>query len=474
MLRRGPAMRARAELALACAGSFMVILDATIVSVALPDIRSALGFTPATLPWAVNAYTLVFAGLLLLGGRLADAYGRRATFVLGMAVFTVARLAGGLATTATLLLTARAVQGLGAALLMPVTLALVTTTFTEPDRRARALAVWSAVGAAGAALGPVLGGLLIELGGWRWVFLVTVPVGVAAIVAATILLPHRPKDGARRRLDVTGALIGTLGLSGLVYALMRAPTGGWTDAGTLTPLTGGLALLVLFVVHQARWAREPLMSPDVFRTRSVGSGNVVMFLLGLGFFASPVLLSLYLQDVHGYSPLMAGLAYLPLGLAMFAGANSAGALSVRLGVRRTTVWCCALGAAGLGGVAALAGVAGSSVLWLLLPGIVFGFGSAAAFTPVTVAATSGVPARHHGLAAGLLNTIRQVSGAIGLAILSTIAATATGGRSAGTAASGHGYVLAFAVSACCLLAAAAAAASLLPPDGHGGDPGTAP
>ncbi|AUI62692.1 MFS transporter [Amycolatopsis sp. BJA-103] len=461
-------------LALACAGSFVVILDATIVSVALPAIRFGLGFSSGALAWVVNAYTLAFAGFLLLGGRLCDEFGVRRMFVLGMSLFTVARLAAGLAGSPETLLVARTVQGFGGALLMPVTLSLLTTMFTEPARRARALGTWSAVGAAGAAAGPVIGGLLTQWAGWRWVFFVSVPIGVVAVLAAGAVLPLRDRSRPRGRLDVVGAVLSTAGLVGVVYAVMRSSADGW-----VLPLVGGLVLLGVFLVHQHRWANEPLVALGIFRLRSVRSGNVVIFLLGLGFLASPILLSLYLQEVHGYSPLQAGLAYLPVGVAMFAGARTAGGLSVRLGPRRATALYCAIGAAGFAGVAALTGAHASYVVSVLLPGMVFGFGTAAAFTPITVAATSGVPERQNGLAAGLLNTVRQTSGAIGLAALTALAAAVTAAWQTGSPrdeALVHGYTAAFLASAACLAAAAVVAAVTMPglssrPRGRAAGPG---
>ncbi|WUH99976.1 MFS transporter [Spirillospora sp. NBC_00431] len=454
-------------MALACAGSFVVILDATIMSVALPDIRGALGFAPATLPWVINVYTLAFAGFLLLGGRCADVFGRRAMLLAGMTLFTAARVAGGLSVTPEMLLAARALQGIGGALLMPVTLSLLTAAFTDPARRARALGTWSAVGALGAASGPVIGGVLTQWAGWRWVFFVTVPVGLLTLAAARGL-PRHGLHGRRPSLDAVGAALATTGLTGVVFALMRAAVAGWTSPQVTGPLAGGLALLGLFLLHQARWATEPLLSPGIFRVRAVSSGNAVMFLLGLGFFASPILLSLYLQDVHGWSPLRAGLGYLPIGIAMFAGAQAAGPLTVRFGPRRATVVCCLVGAAGFAGVAAFLGVHGSYPLTVALSGGVFGFGTAAAFTPITVAATSGVPPEQHGLAAGVLNTVRQTSGAIGLAVISTVSASATAGWAAAhpgraaPAALAHGHTIAFLISAGCVAAAALLALLTMP------------
>lgn len=489
-------------LTLACAGSFVAIMDATIVSVALPGIRATLGFSPSALTWVVNAYTLAFAGFLLLGGRCADVFGLRRMYLAGTALFTVARLAGGFAGSAEVLLAARAVQGFGGALLMPVTLSLLTTTFTDPARRAKALGTWSAVGAIGAAAGPVVGGVLMQWAGWRSVFFVTVPIGIAAMLAAPAVIARGDRSAARPRLDFAGAALATAGLVGVVYGVMRSAAAGWGSAEVLGALIGGVVLLGIFLVHQGNWARDPVLPLGVFRLRAVSSGNVVMLLLGLGFFASPVLLSLYLQDVHGYTPLQAGLGYLPIGVAMFAGAKFAGAVSVRLGPRRATVLYCLVGAVGFAALAVLIGAGESVVESVLVPGVVFGFGTASAFTPITLAATTGVPAHQNGLAAGVLNTVRQTSSAVGLAVLTTIAAGAAAswssahqGGPGSPGALSHGYSVAFAVSAGCVVVAAAVAAALMPrvpggsrrepvlaavpPDGRErpprtGSPGTAP
>ncbi|MFF3225775.1 MFS transporter [Nocardia suismassiliense] len=436
-------------LALACIGSFSVIMDATIVSVTLPDLRADLGFSPAALPWAVNAYTLAFAGCLLFGGRCADVFGRRRIMLVGMGIFTVARVAVGLAGSPAFLLVARAVQGVGGALLMPVTLSMLTTTFVEPAARARALALWSAVGAAGAASGPVTGGLLTQMAGWRWVFFVLAPLGVVGMIGAILVLPRQLSGGTRARLDVIGALLVTAGITGVVLAIMRTAAAGWTDRTVLGPLLAGFALLSLFTVHQTYWAPDPILPPAIFRLRTVRSANAVMFLLGAGFLASPVLLSLYLQDVQGYSPLLAGVGYLPVGAAMVLGSRSAGWLSVRLGPCNATILCCTIGAAGLACTAACIALHASYPWTVLLSGTILGYGTAAAFTPLTIAATDNVPSARSGLAAGVLNTVRQTSGAVGLAALSAIALAA-------------GYAASFAASAACLAAASLVAMLTMP------------
>lgn len=456
------AHRDRLVLALACLGSFVVVLDATIVSVALPRIRAELGFSAVTLPWVVNAYTLAFAGGLLLGGRCADVFGQRRALLAGMGLFTAASLAAGVATAPQLLLAARAVQGLGGALLMPVTLSLLTTTFPEGARRARALSTWSAVGAAGAASGPLAGGLLTQAAGWRWVFFVNVPFGLLAVVGALRLLPAGFRTGLR--LDVAGAALATAGLTGVVYAVMESESAGWGDPVVCGALAAGVALCLLFVLHQARWAAEPLVPLGLFRLREVSGANVVMFLLGLGFFGAPVLMSFALQYVHGFGPLAAGLGFLPAGLAMFVGAKAAGSLTVRLGARRAAVLGCVLGAIGFAGMAALLDVDEASVFTVIAASIVFGFGTASAFTPLTVVATSGVGPADGGVAAAVLNTVRQTSGAIGLAVLSTVAAAVSSrwGDAGTPGALVHGYAVAFLVSACCVAAAAGVGAFVLP------------
>ncbi|WP_405164105.1 MFS transporter [Nocardia sp. NBC_01499] len=439
----------RLVLVLACVGSFSVVLDATIVSVTLPDLRADLGFSPAALPWAVNAYTLAFAGCLLFGGRCADVFGRRRIMLIGMGLFTVARVAVGLAESPAFLLIARAAQGVGGALLMPVTLSMLTTTFVEPSTRARALAMWSAVGAAGAASGPVIGGLLTQLVGWRLVFFVLAPLGVAGMVGAFLVLPPRLSGTSRARLDIVGALLVTTGITGVVLAIMRSAAVGWADGMVLGALLGGFALIGIFGVHQTYWAADPILPLDIFRIRSVSSANAVMFLVGAGFLASPVLLSLYLQDVHGYSPMLAGVGYLPVGVAMIAGSRSAGWLTVRLGVRTATMLCCAISTTGLTWTAACIALDASYFWTVLISGAILGYGTAAAFTPITVAATDGVSAERSGLAAGVLNTVRQTSGAVGLAALSAVSLAA-------------GYAASFTACAVCLAAASLVAMVTMP------------
>ena len=313
---------------IACAGTFLVVLDATIVSVALPRIGVSLGFSAGSLAWVINAYTLTFAGFLLLGGRLCDVIGLRRGYLIGLGLFTVGRCVAGLATAPALLLTARAVQGLGGALLMPATLTLLTTVVNDVALRTRVLAAWSAVGAVGASLGPVIGGPLTQWLDWPAVFWVTLPVGLAAFVVALRVLP--PAEPASGSVDVVGAVLVTAGLGAVIFAVMRSSS-GWADPYVLGAGAIGLVLLAVFFAHQRWWSRRPLLPLSIFRLRQVGSGNLIMFWLGLGFFASPVLLSLYLQHDLGFTPLQAGLGYLPVGAAMFVGAQLAGRFTVGSG-----------------------------------------------------------------------------------------------------------------------------------------------
>lgn len=441
-----------AILALACAGVFVIILDATIVSVALPDITADLRFTTAGAAWVVNAYTLAFAGLLLLAGRLVANHGTRAMFLIGVCCFGAASLACGLASEAWVLIAARAVQGAGGAVVMPATLTMVTGAYTDPAARSRALGLWSAVGAAGAAAGSVIGGVLTDLGGWRWVFLVNVPLTVAIAAAAVIVVARASRGPARARLDVVGAVLATCGLTALVYGVLDSATGGWSSAPVVVSLAAAAVLLGLFIVHQHRWASAPLVPLGLFASRPVSAANAVIFCLGLGFFASPVLLSVYLQERLGYTPMRAGLAFLPAAAALFTGAQLAGRLTPRHGVRLVAALGALLAAAGF---AWLTRLGDHTPYWptIMLPQVLFGLGIGTAFTPITVAATA-VPAHLAGVAAGVLNTIRQVAAAIGLAVLSTLVAARSGG----------GYGVAFGAAALVAALAAAGAALLLPRD----------
>ncbi|MBB5937375.1 DHA2 family efflux MFS transporter permease subunit [Streptomyces zagrosensis] len=437
---------------LSCSAQFIVVLDATIVSVALPPISDALAFSDTSVGWVVNAYTLAFAGFLLLGGRLADLIGTRAVFLCGIGVFTAASLWCGLAMAPAQLVIARAVQGVGGALLMPTTLTIVHLAYAEPAQRARALGLWSMVGAVGAAAGTVFGGLLTDSLGWRWVFLIKVPIGIVVFaVAWRALSPRVRTDSAREPLDVVGALLVTTGLAALVYGVVACgEPGGAVRAVTF--LIGAVVLLTLFVIRQHRWARSPLMPLRIFGYRAVSSANAVMFCLGIGYLASPVVLSLYLQKVLDYSPSRAGLGFLPTALAVMAGAQVTGWMTTHWGTRRSACLGLSLVAAGFLLLTRL----GADTLFfptIAVPLLLVGLGAGIAFTPITVAATSSVEPAMTGLASGLLNTTRQVSTALGIAILTAVANALGGAR---------GYGTAFLLAGVLAVLAVAGAATLMP------------
>jgi EmrB/QacA subfamily drug resistance transporter len=451
-------------LSLACLAQFMVLLDVSIVNVALPSMRSSLGFSQTGLQWVVNAYTLTFAGFLLLGGRAADLYGRRRIFILGLALFSLASLAGGLAQDQGTLVAARAVQGLGGAVLSPATLTILTTTFREGQARSRALGIWSAVAAAGGATGALLGGVLTDFLSWRWIFFVNVPIGILAIVAARAVLVETRVETEHRSLDVAGALTVTGGLVALVYGIVRTDVYAWTSVQTLATLAVAVALLGLFVLIEARLATAPLMPLGVFRSRSVSGANVVMLCLGGAMFAMWFFLTLYMQNVLGYSPLAAGLAFVPQTVAIAIGAGISSRVLPRVGARSLLIVGPLVSAAGLAWLSRLS-PNGTYLVDILGPGVLIAFGLGLSFMPVTFAATSGVARSDAGLASGLVNTTRQVGGSIGLAALATVAASHTRsllagtahGRSAVASATTAGFGRAFVVASVIAIAAAAAA-----------------
>ena len=456
-------------LGLVCIGQFMVVLDISIVNVALPSIQRDLRFSASELQWVVNAYTLTFAGFLLLGGRAADLFGRRRLFLVGLGVFTVASLIGGMAQNQTWLIAARALQGLGAAILAPATLTILTATFAEGSARARALGVWSAVASAGASAGALLGGILTDFLSWRWILFVNVPVGVVALIAARRYLPESRADMVHRHLDVAGAVTVTGGLVALVYAIVRTERYPWGSQQVLLPLALGVVLLAAFVMIEQRFSRAPLVPLRIFRSRSVAGGNTVMFLMFCAMFGSWYFETLYMQRVLGYSPLKAGLAFLPQTLLIAAGAQVTARLVTRVGPRLLILVGTLVGSSGLLWLTRITPNS-SFVPDLLFPFILIGLGMGLTVTPVTVAGTAGVPHADAGLASGLLNTSRTVGASIGLAVLATLAARRTtdvlGGKaptSVHTAvALTDGYSLALWVAAAVLLAAAVVALTTLP------------
>src|SRR6476661_8673730 len=323
-------------LVIVCVAQFMVVLDATIVNVALPSIQQSLHFSPSSLQWIVNAYTLVFGGFLLLGGRAADLFGRQLLFVVGVIVFTAASLLNGLASTSNVLIGGRALQGLGAALVSPAALSIVTTTFAEGRERTQALGVWSAIAAGGGAVGLVVGGFLTDVLSWRWVFFINLPIGIAAVLLALRYVHNSRAEERPETVDVAGAVTVTAGLLVLVYDIVKAQQYGWTSGRTLG--LGALALLLLgaFVVIESR-SRAPLIRLDIFRIRSLTASNTAMLFVMSGLFAMFYFASLYVQDVLGYSPLKAGLAFLPVTAGIAIGAGIAQQLIRRMGVRAVTL-----------------------------------------------------------------------------------------------------------------------------------------
>jgi len=413
-----------ATLILACLAQFMVILDVSVVNVALPSIKHALDFSVSGLQWVVNAYTVTFAGFLLLGGRAADLLGRRSVFVFGLVLFSLASLAGGLADSRTVLIVARLVQGLGGAVIAPASLSILTSTFTEPKERHRAVGIWGAMGGAGGAAGALLGGVITDVLSWRWILFINLPIGlIAAFFAQRMLLEGR-NENATRHFDFPGALTATLGLSALVFGIVRTDTYGWGNTTTLLAIGIGVALLAIFLVQEGRFAKAPLMPLSLFRSRQLAAANVIIALVGASTFAMWFFLSLYLQEVQGYSPIKTGLVFLPMTLAIVAGSTVASRITLRVGAKRLLVAgmvMLTLGVAGLTRIHAHGDYLGE----VLVPSVLASLGLAFAFIPGTITATSGVEARQAGLASAVANTARLFGGALGLAILATIATSHT-------------------------------------------------
>ncbi|MFD9906947.1 MFS transporter [Streptomyces sp. NPDC059063] len=426
--------------AVACAGQFLVVLDVSVVNVALPSMRTDLGLSATGLQWVVNAYSIAFAGFMLLGGRAGDLFGRKRMFLVGLGLFTLASLVGGVAQEGWQLLAARAVQGLGAAVLAPSTLTILTSAVPEGPARVRAIATWSAVGAGGGAAGGLVGGVLTDGLSWRWVLLVNVPVGVLVFGAALRWISESRAAGARR-LDVPGAVLVTGGIATLAYGIVQTAAEGWTAAATLVPLAVGLALIAAFLAVEAR-AKAPLMPLGLFRVRSVSAANATMFACGMGLFTMWFFMTLYAQNVLGYSPLKAGLALMPSSVSVIVGSKLAPHLMRVLGARTVTVTGALVAAAGFLWQWQVLDEHGAYVTSIMLPGILMMLGAGLAGTPLASLATSGADPGDAGLVAGLINTSRTMGGSLGLAILSTVAASRTGERS-GTGALADGYAQAF-------------------------------
>jgi len=435
-------------LALLCAVQFMVVLDIAIVNVALPSIQTDLGFSQENLQWVISAYALFFGGFLLLGGRAADLLGRRRLFLAGIVLFTAASLVSGLAWSEEALIGARALQGLGAAIISPAALAILMTTFAEGRDRNTALGAWGAVGAFGAVAGVLLGGVLTDLLSWEWIFYVNVPVGIAAL-ALTPFLIAESRDTTAKSFDIPGAVLVTSGLVVLVYAITQANDYGWSSVETIGLFTAAAALIGSFLVWESR-AKDPLMPFSIFRLRTLVGANIAGLILGTAMFGMFLMLTLYMQQVLGYSPLRTGVAYLAVaGTAIFWSALAA-QLVTRIGVKPVLVVGMATMTAGLVYFTQVS--VGGSYLTDLLPGfLLIGVGLGFSFVPISIAALAGVQDHEAGLASGLINTSQQIGGALGIAALSAIATSTTSDAvSTGTAvnlALTDGFQAAFIVGA---------------------------
>ena len=438
------ALRLGAIVAISCMAQFMIVLDSTIVTVALPAMRESLRLSAEQQQWVVDSYLVVLGGLLLFAARVGDLVGHRRIFRIGLVVFTLASLAGGLASGGALLIAARAVQGVGAAALAPSSLSLISTTHAEGGRRTKALALWSLAGGAAAAVGVVLGGVLTAELDWRWVLFVNVPIGAALFAASGPVLPGTARHAERgRRLDLPGALLATLGAAILTFGFTRAPIDGWSSAQVLGPLAAAPVLLALFVLVETGSA-SPLVPPSFFRSRRLGVGNAITFCLGATMTAALVMITLYLQQCIGYSALRSGLALVPMTIVLVVGTLLSRPLLSRLGPHPLLAG---------GGLIAAGGLVWMSYVpthsaylpHVLGPTLVTGLGISSMLLAVTVAATAGVDPKNAGVASGLMTTSRQIGGALGLAALTSIADfAARSDRTADpVAAAVHGYQVAF-------------------------------
>jgi EmrB/QacA subfamily drug resistance transporter len=457
----------RALLVLLCLAQFMVILDVSIVNVALPSIRSGLGFSETGLQWVVNAYTITFAGFLLLGGRAADLFGRKRVFIYGTLLFSFSSLVCAVAEAQGPLLGARALQGLGAAVISPASLAIITTSFAEGGERNRALGLWGAMAGLGGTSGVLAGGILTQAFSWPAIFLVNVPIGLAVVAVGRRIVPVDHPDEARaRHFDLAGAVLVTAGLTGLVYGVVRTDALGWGSPGVLVPLAVALGLIGTFLWVEGRVAPEPLMPLRIFRMPTLRAANAVIFLLGSALFAMWFFLSLYLQQVLGHDALETGLLFLPMTVSIVIASTQAPRFIARFGIRPVLTVGMILAGAGL---AFLSGVSadGSYATQALPGGVIAAIGLGTSMVPVTIAAVQGVPASESGLASGMINTSRLVGGALGLAALSTIAASHTSEKLAAgvpaLAAQSDGYRLAFTLGAILCAVGAALAVTMLRP-----------
>jgi EmrB/QacA subfamily drug resistance transporter len=463
----GDASRRWLALAVIVAAQFMVVLDIAIVNVALPAIKSDLDFSQANLQWVISAYAILFGGALLLGGRLADIFGRRRLFMLGLALFSVSSFLCGVSWSEGSLIGFRALQGLGGALLAPATLSILMTTFAEGAERNRALGVWGAASGSGGAAGVLLGGFLTSYLSWSWVFFINVPVGIAVITAAPFVLAESRGQREGRHFDVAGAASVTSGVMVLVYAMTRATQDGWGSTSTLSLLAASAALVAGFVAIELR-SPAPLLPMRIFRLRSLSAANLTAVVIGAITFSQFFLLTLYMQQVLGYSAVKTGVGFVAITLAIIAFSNAAQRLVTRFGVRRVLTAGLLLDAVSLAQFTQLP--VHGQYFWDLFPAfVVGGAGLGMSFVPVTIAGLTGVRGADAGIASGLINTSRQVGGAVGLAAVTTIAAaytsTGTAGGLARVAAVDvgltHGFQVAFVVLAGLAVLGAVIAAALL-------------
>jgi EmrB/QacA subfamily drug resistance transporter len=456
-----------------CLAALLDTIDVTVVNVAMPAIRNSLHFSEGGLAWMVDAYMVPFGGFLLLGGRTGDLLGRRRVLLAGTAVFSLASLGSAIAPNAGVMIVTRAAEGIAAAFVVPMTLAMLSSVFPAGPARNRAFAVWGGVSAAAGTLGLVLGGVLVSAAGWRWIFLINIPVGMVVIVSALRVLPA---DGRRRAasraggFDLGGALSVTAGASLLAYVVAQTTSAGWGTGRTIGLLCGAAVLIGYFVFHEARVAAAPLMPLSLWRNRSVTGANVVSALLASAMFAVFYSTTLYMQQVLHYSALRTGLAYVPFGLSILVAAGIAPGLVTALGIRVTSI---AGSVVSLAGLVLLAGIPASGHLLtdIILPTVAVGLGAGIVIVPTSVAAMSGVTPDRHGVASALLNVSRQLGGALGLAVISAVVASST----ARSAAAGHGVPTAltagfhagFTVSAVLVAVTIVIAAALLREDGRG-------
>ncbi len=465
----------RALLLVVCLAQFMVILDVSIVNVALPSIRAGLGFSTTGLQWVVNAYTLTFAGLLMLGGRSADLLGRRRVFLTGTAMFAVSSLACALANSRGLLIGARAVQGLAGAVSSPATLSIITSTLPEGPERNRGLGLWGAMGALGASSGALLGGVLTQTLGWPAIFAVNVPLGAIVIGLGLRVIPAiRPQAGPRH-FDAAGAALITASLISITFGIVRTDTLGWGSLGVLGPLGFGAVLLAAFLYVEARVARVPLVPLSIFRAGQLRAANIVVVLLYAANFPAWFFITLFLQQVLHYDAIEAGIGFLPMTLSIFVGSSLAPRVVSRFGPRRVITLAMLSVAAGM---LLLSGVApGETYFGAVLPGaLLSALGMGFSLVPSTIVAMQDVAGSQSGLGSGLLNTSRLMGGALGLAVLSTIAAAQTRGELglAAERAVSDGFDLAFGVAAAFCILGAAVAVSTLRPRAQASGPASSP